>query len=300
MKLLSLHAHTALQALRRLAEAPWSNALAVLVIGVTLSLPAGLYALVDNLRHLAGNIPNEPEITLFLAKDAGKSDIARVEEQLRKHTGLSGHRFAPRDQALKELAKQAGLEDLAGALENNPLPDAFILRPAAEEPEALEALRQEMAEWPKVETVQMDAAWVRKLHALLEVGRHSAAVLGGLLAVALLAIIGNTIRLQILTRREEIEVASLIGATDDFIRRPFLYFGALQGLLGGITAWLLVSASLLVLGGGMSRFAALYGLELGLHPLGPAPTFILLALSTLLGWVAAYTAVNRHLREQAH
>lgn len=290
---LSVHWRTFLQALGRLFHL--SNLLTALVIGVTLSLPAGLYAVIDNLNRFAG-VGSEAQITLFLQSGAGQGDATELSNRLLQMKGVEKAEFIPKDAALKELVKSAGIEDLAATLERNPLPDAFIVHPRSDDPDELEALRAELQQLPKVETAQLDSAWAKRLYALLQVGRHGVLILAGLLAFALLAIVGNTIRLQILTQRDEIEVSTLIGATDAFIRRPFLYAGALQGLLGGLVAWLVVAASLLLLNSAVADLARQYGADFRLHLPGPLDTLVLLAGAALLGWIGAYVAVGRHLR----
>lgn len=293
MNLLSVHWHTLLQATRRLAQL--SNLLTALVIGIALSLPAGLYAVIDNLRQISG-ADAESQITLFLQSSASQADAADLANRLRQMKGIEKAEFVAKDAALKDLVKSAGIEDLAATLERNPLPDAFVVHPKSNDPAELEALRAELQQLPKVDTAQLDSAWAKRFYALLQVGRHGVLILAGLLAVALLAIIGNTIRLQILTLRDEIEVSTLIGATDAFIRRPFLYAGALQGLLGGLVAWLVVAGSLLLLDSSVADLARQYGAGFRLHLPGPVDTLVLLAGSALLGWAGAFVAVGRHLR----
>lgn len=290
MNLLSIHWHTLLQALRRLFQL--SNLLTALVIGIALSLPAGLYTVIDNLRQVSG-ADTESQITLFLDSGADEADLAN---RLHQVSGVEKAEFVSKDAALKELVKSAGIEDLASTLERNPLPDAFIVHPRSNDPAELEALRTELQQLPKVDTAQLDSAWAKRFYALLQVGRNGVLILAGLLAFALLAITGNTIRLQILTLRDEIEVSTLIGATDAFIRRPFLYAGALQGLLGGLVAWMVVAGSLLLLDSSVADLARQYGADFRLHLPGPIDTLALLVGSALLGWVGAFVAVGRHLR----
>ena len=187
------------------------------------------------------------------------------------------------------------LTDVLQSLKTNPLPDAFVVTVRDNRPEGLEALRDEAARWPKVEHVQLDSDWARKLDAALRVGRSLALVLGVLLSSALVAITFNTIRLQILTRREEIEVSKLIGATNQFIRRPFLYFGALQGLAGGLAALLVVGAATWLLNRDLGGLSELYSATFGLSPPSIEDSALLLGFSSLLGWLGAWLSVSRHL-----
>jgi len=174
-------------------------------------------------------------------------------------------------------------------------PDAFVVQPRDAAPRALEQLRDELRGWPKVAHVQLDAIWARRLEAGLRLARLAVWLLATLFAFALVAVTFNTIRLQILTRREEIEVAKLIGATDPFIRRPLLYFGTVQGLAGGLAAWAIVATSLYWLNGGLANLSQLYGTRLKLQQLTPEDGLSLLLFSAVLGWFGAWLSVNQHL-----
>lgn len=180
-------------------------------------------------------------------------------------------------------------------LGRNPLPDAFVVTARSNDPATLEALHDEAQTWPKVEHVQLDAAWARRLDAALNISRMLVTVLAVLLAIALVAVTFNTIRLQILTRHDEIEVSKLIGATNAFIRRPFLYFGALQGLAGGGAAWLIVALAVLVLNVQLADLAGLYGSMFRLEWPDLRYTAVLLGFSAALGWLGAWLSVSRHL-----
>jgi cell division transport system permease protein len=193
------------------------------------------------------------------------------------------------------LQQSTGLADVIGNISQNPLPDAFIIYPKETDSAAMETLRDELKTWSHFEHVQLDSAWVHKLEALLDFGRLAVAILASLLSFALIAITFNTVRLQILTRREEIEVAKLIGATDGFIRRPFLYFGLTQGLLGGITAWLLVYGSLLLLNHNLAELTQLYASQFSLQALSVSDSLTLLGFSAYLGWLGAWFSVSQHL-----
>ncbi len=187
------------------------------------------------------------------------------------------------------------MSDVLDDLKQNPLPDAFVVTTRDNRPETLERLRDEAKAWSKVAHVQLDSEWARRLDAALRFGRTAVAVLGFLLAAALVAVVFNTIRLQILTRRDEIEVSKLIGATNPFIRRPFLWFGALQGLAGGILAWIIVALAVHLLNRDLAALAALYSVSFRLAGLSLPDAASLLAWSALLGWLGAWLSVTRHL-----
>lgn len=282
--------------LGRFARAPFSGLLAVIVFGVTLSLPLGLYTLIENIKIVAGNVRLEPQITVFLSPGADADSARQVESRLKELNAIEQFRFIQRDQALQELLQSTGLVDVAAGLERNPLPDAFAIEPKSINPGELENLRKDLAKLPKVDKVLLDTAWAERLNAMLRLGRDVTLILAVLLGFALVVITSNTIRLQILSRREEIEISTLIGATDAFIRRPFLYHGVLQGLGGGLAAWLIVSLGLHLLNVGIADLAKLYAAQFSLLPLGTSDILGLLLFASLLGWLGAFLAVGRHLR----
>jgi len=296
MTWLAHHRQALAATLARMGKTPFASGFAIIAIGVALSLPAGLFVLLHNLTRLAADLPAQPEISVFLRQDASDSDIAAMRQRLQARTDLAAFRFVPRAQALATLSKQAGISDLTADLSTNPLPDAWILVPAQPYAQSMARITAEIRGWPQVAQVQDDSQWAQRLSALLGLGRDLVWVLAILLGTALVAVSGNTIRLQILTRREEIEVSRLIGATDRYIRRPFLYFGVVQGLLGGLTAWLILAVSVLLLDQQASKLAALYASQFHLIGLGLMEALVLLASAAALGWLGAYLAVNRSLR----
>ena len=283
--------------LRRIFASPLTGSLNIIVIGIALSLPAGLYMLLQNVQGLVAELSGTPQISLFMEVGARANDTDALRNRLEQHPAVSRIEFVTRDQALEQLRQNTGLDDVIGGLERNPLPDAYIVHPKPDEARALESLRAELAKLPGVELAQLDSAWAYKLEALLGFGRVAVVILASLLSLALVAITFNTIRLQILTQREEIEVSKLIGATSAFIRRPFLYFGAMQGLLGGIAAYLIISISLLLLNHQLGALAALYASDFRLHPLTMGDSLTLLLFSMYLGWLGAWLSVARHLAQ---
>jgi cell division transport system permease protein len=289
------HADTLVRTLLRLVRSPIATLFNVAVIGIALALPLGFYVVLDNIRQVAARLPAQPEVSVFLALDATRADAARIEGSLRKATSIAELRFVPRDEALAAMRKSGEFAGLLEGLPGNPLPDAFVVRLAAADPEGLEKLRAEAGKWPKVDRVQVDSAWARRLQAGLKVARLATAILAGMLAFALLAVTFNTIRLQILTQREEIEVCRLIGATNAFIRRPFLYFGTLQGLLGGGAALGFVAAGVALLNAGLVEVGHLYGADLILRLPGLADAGAVLGFAGALGWIGAWLSSSRHL-----
>jgi len=282
-------------AFTRLAASPFASLLSMLVIAIALSLPVALYLSLSQLQSFSRQLSSDPQVSIYLALDADNRDAAAVGQRLRSDPDVGDYRFIARGQALLDLKRSAGMSDVLDNLEHNPLPDAFVVTVRGNRPETLERLRDEAKGWPKVAHVQLDSEWVRKLDAALRLGRTAVAILGALLAAALVAVTFNTIRLQILTRREEIEVSKLIGATNPFIRRPFLWFGALQGLAGGALAWIIVALAIYLLNRDIAALAALYSTSFWLSGLSLPDGASLLGWSALLGWLGAWLSVTRHL-----
>lgn len=282
-------------ALRRLAAAPLNTALSLLVIGIALTLPSAGWIALENLRMVAGGSSNSQQISIFLTLDASKRDVGEIETRLRA-AGAGTWHFVAKEDALKRLQATEGMAEIVASLPRNPLPDAFVVEPGDLRPDALEALAKTFADWPKVAHVQLDSAWIKRFDAFLRIARLAMTLLAGLFAAALVAVTFNTIRLQILAQAAEIEVARLIGATDAFIRRPFQYFGALEGALGGLLAAALVAVGQRLLAAPVAELAALYGGSFALRGLSLGETALLAAAGAALGWLGAQISVAIHLR----
>jgi cell division transport system permease protein len=257
-----------------------------LVVGIALALPLGGYTLLQSLDPAGAELALESRITLFLAPQARRADL---EAKLRAEPRIAAVRFVPREEALKEMSRVQGLSEVIRALGRNPLPDAFVLSASAE-------LAEELAKLPGVAHVQADAVWARRLAAATRIARLAVWLLGGLLAAGLVAVTFNTIRLQVLTQREEIELAKLIGATDAFVRRPFYYQGVVLGLAGGALALVLVGVSLWLLNREVQELAASYGSNFRVGYVSAADAMALLAAAGLLGWAGAHLSVRRYLQ----
>lgn len=291
------HRQALAAALRRIAGNKPAAALNALVIGIALALPAGGYALLDSLRAVTGGSAIEPRLSVFLRIEATRADAEALVAKLKDDARVRDVRFVPREQALDELRAVEGLAEVAAALNSNPLPDALVLRPKSGEPADLETLAAALRALPAVDVVQADAVWARRLSALAATARLAIALLATLLAFGLVAITFNTIRLQILTQRAEIELAKLIGATDAFIRRPFLYLGALQGVAGGVVALAVLWGSFSALNVGVAELAASYESAFRLAALAPGDALALAVYSGGLGWLGAYLSVSKYLLE---
>ncbi len=289
------HWYAFVLALKRLAGAPIGNLLSIIVIGIAFSLPAGIYMLLENLQAFSAEVSSAPQMSLFLELNANSDEVAQIGARLKEHPRVASFEFISRDSALEQLKQGNGLGDLVDGLERNPLPDAFVINARSLSPAALEELRMELQKWPRIEHVQLDSAWAKRLDALINLGRLAVLMLAALLSFALVTVTFNTIRLQILTKRDEIAVSKLIGATNGFIRRPFLYFGAIQGMAGGVAAWLIISLGIHLIDDDLRNLTQLYAVDLSLHHLSPEDSLSLLSLSACLGWVGAWLSVANHL-----
>ena len=293
---LAHHRRALRRALARFGAAPLGMALNTLVIGAALSLPLALYTVLASVSAASIRLSSEPQISAFLAVDASRSEANQIEARLKRHSKVRSYRFVPRDEALKELKAASALADIVDSLPQNPLPDAFVIAAQESDPASLDALRDEIMQWPRVAYVQLDSAWARRLDAAIRFGTLAAAVLGVLLAVTLMIVAFNTIRLQILTQHDEIKVVKLIGATDAFIRRPFLYLGAALGLASGIAACGFVQAGVWIANRNLAELSHAYATLFHLSYLTPGDLTAVLAVAAVLGWTGAWLSVRRHLQ----
>ena len=277
----------------RLLRQRGASLLNALVIGVALSLPAGGYALLASLKGVAQRVTVEPQLSLFLRQEARRAEL---EARLKSDARIAQARFVSRDEALRELRQTEGLAEVVAALERNPLPDAFVLRARDPSAASLEALAADLRGLPGVARVQVDSAWAHRLGALARIGQLALALLAALLATGLIAVTFNTIRLQILTQRDEIEVSQLLGATDAFVRRPFLYLGALQGLAGGVLGLAVLWGGIASLNRPVRELAQTYGSDFQLAFLPWPEAVALLGVAAFLGWLGAMLSVSKYLR----
>jgi cell division transport system permease protein len=288
--------HALTTALRRLFSQPVVTLLTALAMGVAISLPSALYLVLGNLNRLAGDLPAQPEISLFLAADVTPAQKGLIAARL-KQADIAKARFISKKQALTALSASQDLADITAGLTENPLPDAWVVRPQATTPAALTRLANALGKLPGVAETHLDSQWIERLQAALAIGRTGVWLLVGLFAIALMAISSNAIRARVLTRRDEIHVSRLIGATDRYIRRPFLYLGALQGLLGGLAAGGVLALAGSVLRAPVAHLSSLYGAAFQLLPPAGIEIAIVLSLTTLTGWLGAWIAVTRTLHQ---
>jgi cell division transport system permease protein len=286
-------------ALVHLRKAPGSFLFNILVVAIALALPFMGLTVLGNVRPLSEQVSVDPEISLFLKQDVAREQAGALATPLREMMKDAKIVFVPREKALDNLKDKSGLSDVLATLGENPLPDSYIVKLDAFRSAAagldVDDLAERMRALPGVDTVQIDSAWVKRLAALIGVLKLALLLLAATLGTVVVAVVFNTIRLQVLTQREEILVSKLIGATDTFIHRPFYYTGALLGLCAGAAALGAVALALRPLNTAIAEFARLYASEFQLAPLEPLAMAALLAVSAALGLVGAVLSVQRHL-----
>lgn len=296
-----LHAHTLLASLGRIYATPFGSGLTILVIAIALALPTSFHVLVKNAQRAAGELEITNLISVYLKPGIGNETARKVADKLREYPQIADAKLITKEEGLRQFKEFSGFGDALQALDFNPLPAVVSLRPknTLQVPAGVEKLLTDLRAIPEADFVQADTEWMRKLQTVLGLARRSVAVLGALLAATVLLIVGNTVRLEMQHRREEIEVAKLMGAGDGFIRRPFLYTGMWYGVLGGIGAWWMVAIMLLFLQGPVTELTALYGGEFQLESLGWAEVARLIAYSGALGAAGSLAVVVYFLRKLA-
>jgi len=288
-------------ALSTVRKSPGSFLFNVLVVALALTLPFAGITLFDNVRPLSEQLSVDPEISLFMREDATRAQAEALAPKIRQIVapGKAEVAFIPREQALASLKERSSLGDVLETLGDNPLPDSYVMKLAgfasANAADQVDVITERLGELPGVESVQVDSAWVKRLAALLGILRLALLLLAGTLGIVVIAVVFNTIRLQVLTQKEEIAVSKLLGATNDFIHRPFFYTGALLGLCAGGVALGVVLLGMRPLNDAIAQFAQLYGSTFQLMPLGAPEIAGLLAISAGLGLIGALLSVRRHL-----
>lgn len=290
---LAHHRSVAVQTLVKLTEQRLSNFLSCLVIGIAMALPTLFYLMLMNLAQISENWDGQPRLSLYLAKDA---DPARVAAEVTSKLDVARVTLIPAEDALATFAASSGFSDVLAALDDNPLPTVLEVRPEGTA-EELSQIIADMRGLDGVDDVTADIAWIERLHALVRFGEYLVMVVGVLLAFGVTLSIGNTIRLAIENRRAEILVVKLVGGTDAFVRRPFLYLGLWYGLGGAILSCLMLSGSALLLQGPVQTLVASYESSYSLRGLKFLDAVILLVVGMVLGVMGAALAVGRHLRE---
>lgn len=291
------HLQVLFYSLGQLSRAPVSTLMTSAVIGIALSLPTAFYVLLQNVQTVSQDWDRGARISLFLKTSVTEPQAQAMASKLRAISDISAVTYISRSAALTEFRRSSGFGDAIDALEDNPLPAVLVVQPAKqlESAAAIEALLSRLRTYPEVDITQLDLEWVKRLYALVEIGQRGVIALAMLLALSVLLVVGNTIRLAIQNRRDEIVVTKLIGGTDSFIRRPFLYTGIWYGLVGGLLGWLAVSLTLELLAAPVNDLAGLYNSDFTLSGVDLITTGLLLLVSPLLGLLGSWLAVGRHL-----
>ncbi len=292
------HAQVLVGSLGRIVHQPFATLMTMGVIGVALALPLFLSLLLQNARIATGNWNQAYDLSVYMDKKASATRAQSLARQLRSRGDVAAVRLITADQALAEFRNDSGFGKALDALSDNPLPDTLVVTPTltSSTPQGTESLKTAIAALNDVQTVQIDTEWVKRLHAILDLLRRVVLLTGALLGVGIVLIVSNTIRLDILNRRAEIEVMKLVGASDGFTRRPFLYSGFWYGLGGGLLALVLVVVASVVLARPVAQLAFLYGSDFQLQGLKLVSGFSVLMIAAGLSWIGSWLAATRHIR----
>ena len=294
----SRHAQVLIGSLGRIVNAPFATFMTMGVIAVALALPLFLSLLLQNARSATGNWNEAYDLSVYMDRRAGAARTQSLAKTLKARGDVAAVRVITAYQALAEFRSDSGFGNALDALTENPLPDTLVVTPTliASTPQGTETLKASIAAMSDVQNVQIDTEWVKRLHAMLDLLRRVVLLTGALLGVCFLLIVRNTIRLDILNRRAEIEVMKLVGASDGFARRPFLYSGIWYGLGGGLLALILVGIASTVLARPVAQLAFLYGSSFSMKGLDLITDAWVLGLAVGLSWLGSWLAATRHIR----
>lgn len=294
---LTRHASTSIGSLGRLFRQPFASLMIVLVIAVTLAIPAALNLVVKNARSVSAGWDNALDFSVYLQRDVSEADAASLASLIQKRADVEFVRVITASEALEEFRQQSGFGEALDQLSDNPLPHTLVVRPGpANTGQSIVLLQEELGNLPEADAVQVDTEWVQRFHAILDILRRAIVIGASLLGIAIVIIIGNTIRLDIQNRREEIEVTKLIGATNAFVRRPFLWSGFWYGLCGGLLAVGLVHYGLYLLEQPVARLAGLYQSGIVVISLSAKETLTVIGIGVALGLTGSWFAAARHMR----
>lgn len=293
----NLHGHALLSSLGDLWRSPWMTLMTVLVIAVTLILPCVFYVFLKNLQALSSGFEQSYQVSLYLQPEVELDQARKLSKRLHSHPGIAKINLIDKTAAMAEFRRYSGFGEALEALEENPLPIVIEILPnkGITEPSKLQELVTELQALEQVDFAQWDMQWMERLQAVLLLARRAALMISALLGMAVLLIVGNTIRLELQKRQAKIEVMKLLGATHGFIRRPLLYFGFWIGLFGGILAWLGSVVLFLTLRGPVAQLASLYESRFALQFLTWEDSLILILLASLLGMMGAWLVATQYL-----
>lgn len=296
----SHHRDTIRISLLKMMREPVQTLMTVAVIAIALALPTALYLMVENIQRMGSNFESSAQITIYVQKGAKPEAIEKLQDKLENLAAVDSVSYISAEQALLEFKALSGFGSALRYLEDNPLPAVFLVQPIVSEPIDLaqtKSLIASIADLPGVEDVQIDMQWLQRLHSLTEVGHKVVLALGATLGLGVLLVIGNTIRLAIQSRRDEIIVVKLVGGTNAYVRRPFLYNGVLLGLFGALTASIMLYGSVVWISSSIANLADLYQSQYRLAGLGFLRFLMLMCLGGLFGLAGAWIAVSKHLKD---
>ncbi|GGP60093.1 cell division protein FtsX [Shewanella algicola] len=292
------HVQQGMSSMGELWRSPVSSIMTMAVLGVSLSLPAALQVLVKNAENVTQSWNNAAEISLFINTGRSEQSIQSLLSRIKAFREVETVSYISRDQALEEFQRLSGFGEALSYLDDNPLPAVVTVTPSVKysSPTGARELLAKLEREPEVNFGRLDIEWLERLQALLKLLEKTVLAIAALLVLAVVLVIGNTIRLAIMNRRTEIEVMKLVGATEAFIQRPFLYTGIWYGVIGGILAWLIINVLVWYLDGALAELLGLYGSQLTIQSLTFAELIKLVLLASFLGWLGSYLSVRQHLR----
>lgn len=295
----NLHAHALFSSLGRLVASRFSSAMTIIVLAIAISLAGGFYILVANLQQLAGNLEASNQISLFIKDEVSEARINRFADSIRKNPDIQDVKLITKEQGLAEFQAYSGFGEAVKALEKNPLPAVIQVLPkkTLEHEQALKALLDDFGRSAEVDFAQMDMQWVKRLQSIMELVRCGVILLSLLLGAGVLFITANTIRLELYNRRDEVVIAKLVGATNGFIIRPFLYSGFWIGFFSGVSAWFIVTAIMLILKQPVEALSRLYDSAFHVLFLGFSETLALLLISSVLGVAGSWIVLHFQLQQ---
>ncbi len=292
------HLQSILFSLGKLYKNPTSTLMTIAVIAITLSLPSSFYLFLKNVKNLSGDISSSTQISLYLSKSTNTKSALKLKKEILQLPNIQSIVFLSKEDALTEFKASSGLSNSIAQLKNNPLPHTLIVQPsAAADTLTIKTLLSKLNAYEQVSTAKMDTEWINRLFAILTIIERAIIIITLLFGFAVLLIVGNTIRLDIQNRAKEITVIKLVGATDAYIRRPFLYGGIWYGLLGGLLSWLIVLLSAALLSGPVQNLSLLYHAQIEMITFTFAEFVLLVISSTTLGLIGSWIAVSKHLDE---
>ncbi|MDF1763465.1 MAG: permease-like cell division protein FtsX [Oleibacter sp.] len=292
------HQLVAVETLLRLLERPIGSLMTWMVIAIALTLPGALWMALDNLSQLTGRFQQSGSISVYLSPGTSDARASELMSRIQVMDYVEKTRYISPEQALIEFRNASGLSEALDLLKENPLPGVILVEPNLQAPvDIVQQLQKSLQKEASVDSADLDTAWLDRMQALLDLSRRVVWVMGCLLALAIVLVVGNTIRLSIAARVDEIRVIKLVGGTNAWVRRPFLYMGLWFGLVGGLMSWILLVLSWIILRSPVNDLSSLYGSAYTLQPLSAGAALVLLIGAMLLGWLGSWWSVVRHLND---